>query len=252
MPIIDIPTQEKAYRRQIFTHRAEMCEELDRKVKQLPPDAMKYVRDTVRKKSRLSSYDLNSKMYDPSIAPPVMRSRFEVVCLMHNRISSLRADVLSDTYNENVSCLQRHSGDSKSSFKKEAQDIRPSVSVMLQDGIHMGASTVDSVSGTEKNVMIKARISPAWCRLIRKLGGASIRGQYLIVNAMKVSHPFYGATIYYGELINLKGDPKAICGYFGIYMNNNTRISVHGDCLAKTERMLRSHVARAVSQEMTE
>jgi hypothetical protein len=249
-------SREKRLRREAFTYRNKLRGELDLRVKQLPKDAVKQIRLMVRKDRRIDQYKVHQQMPgDPEGNASVFRAELEIATVMHNRVNALRHDVWRDNAmftGHTVSRLEHHNLESRNRFRIEAQAIRPSVSVVIQEELHMGSSTVVEVSGQEKNVLVKAKVSPAWFSLINKLGGASIRNQYLIVNARKVKVPFYGAAIYIGQLINLKGDAKAIFGYFGIYRNGDERISVHGaKGLEQTERMLRVHVSRRVTDEMT-
>lgn len=246
----------KRLRRDALTYRNKLREELDLRVKQLPKDAVKLLRLMVQKDKRIDQYKVYQNMPgNPHHNTSVFRAELDIVSVMHKRVSGLRQDVWPDNamlVGHTVSSLERHNVESRNKFRIEAQAIRPSVSVVIQEEMHMGSSTVVEVTGVEKNVMVRVRVSPAWYSLINKLGGASIRNQYLIVNARKVKAPFYGAAIYIGELINLKGDVKALFGYFGIYRNGDERISVHGTKgLEQTERMLRVHVSRRVTDEMT-
>ena len=249
-------TRAKRLRREALTYRNQLREELGLRVKQLPKDAVKLLRLMVQKDKRIDQYKVHQNMPgNPEGNASVFRAKLDIVAVMHNRVNGLRHDVWPDNamfVGHTVSSLERHNVESRNKFRVEAQSIRPSVSVVIQEELHMGSSTVVEVIGKEKNVLVKAKVSPAWSSLINKLGGASIGKQYLIVNARKVKAPFYGATIYIGELINLKGDAKALFGYFGIYRNGDERISVHGTKgLEQTERMLRVHVSRRVTDEMT-
>jgi hypothetical protein len=249
--------RETRLRREALTYRNKLREELDLRVKQLPKDAVKQIRLMVRKDKRIDQYKIHQNMPgSPEGNPSIFRAELEIATVMHNRVNGLRHDVWPNQTmftGQTVSRLEHHNVESRNKFRIEAQTIRPSVSVVIHEEWHMGTSTVVQVTGTEKNVMVRVKVSPAWSRLIDKLGGARIRNQYLIVNARKVKEPFYGAAIYIGELINLKGDVKALFGYFGIYRSGNERVSVHGTKgLEQTERMLRVHVSRRVTDEMTE
>ena len=247
--------REKILRREAFKYRNQLREELGYKIKLLPKDAIKYIREVNKKGSRISVHDAFQRMAaNPDMSPSVFRAMFDIVVVMHQRIASLRQDVWpvhTNFLGVTNSRLEQHNVESRNKFMIEARAIRPSVSVVIQEEIHMGSSTVVAVTGAEKGVLIKAKVSPAWFSLISKLGGASIRNQYLIVNARKVKEPFYGASIYIGEVINLKGEAKRLFGYFGIYKDGDERISVYNDGLEKTERMLRVHVSRRVTDEMT-
>lgn len=248
--------------RQAIRYWSELREELDLKIKQLPPSCLKQVKRKIKERRRVASYEINIDHEEPQfLSKSALKSKLEIIATMYSQVKRMQSDVYSGVAfeMESVSPIRRHANESRAKFRYEVQTVRPTATVVWNEDLHMGRSKILQVHGVAKSVTIKANVSPAWKSLISKLGGAIICGHHLVVTAAEIKRPFHGGTIYLGELLSLKGDPKVLHGYFGIFKDENgNRITVFGqqvmddgDGVRKTERALRVSVAKLAINEMT-
>lgn len=241
------------YRREAFTYRNYLRQVVGEHISALPIDLKMILRRKVKEKRHLSTYDFpTNDLSGHSLA--VLRAKMDIICSMLNNVRGLRGAIWeTDTSYNGVTAsrLQQEFEASKNRFTYQAQQLRPSLRVHTNPELEHKPSKIRDIKGSGKNVIVAANVSPAWARLTDKLGGAIVQRKYLIVSARFISSPIEGANVYYGEVIDLVGDVKRMTGYFGIYGSGEGRIDFFSGDLAKTERNLRSRVARSVINEMS-